>query len=275
MPEGKLTLSVTVPEVIRVTQDTEVSLRFEPVSSGLPEHRTSGKLSDFLSLGSARFVVASMAPDFSQASLAIVAGSLKETMEQQLKLGSELPAFAHVDLPSRKTIMRRDLLAVAEGSPGIVFLFGEIAPVGGRTPYAPPPGAGMGALPLTPGEVAEQLGLELDPKPVVVFVTRQIGVDILYGELRNKTPNYYILTDFADPLRTTFRSAQGGPGHWYGPPYPGAREPSLRQLFNLPEGKLSIAAFDSAGKVIYVKAEAGGEFLLAIEEARKAMAEHQ
>jgi hypothetical protein len=109
----------------------------------------------------------------------------------------------------------------------------------------------------------------------VVFVTRQIGLDYLYGELRNKTPEYLVLTDYADPLRTTFRPPQPNPGGWYGPSYPGAREPSLRQLFNLPERTLSIAAFDGAGKVVYVKADAAAEFLPSISEARGALKPRQ
>jgi hypothetical protein len=130
-------------------------------------------------------------------------------------------------------------------------------------------------LPLPAVEVAQQLGLEMQPKPLVVFVTRQIGLDFLYGELRNKTPDYFILSDFADPLRTTFRPPQPNPGGWYSPPYSGAREPSLRQMFNLPERTLSIAAFDAAGKVVYVKADATAEFLPSLAEARRAMKKRQ
>jgi hypothetical protein len=125
-------------------------------------------------------------------------------------------------------------------------------------------------LPLPVGDVVEQLELEMDPKPVIVFVTRQIGLEFLYGDLRNKTPSYVVLSDFADPMRTAFRAPQPYHGGWYGPPY-GSREPSLRQAFNLPEGKLSIAAFDSSGKVVYVDADATDDFLASVAEARHAM----
>jgi hypothetical protein len=268
---GKLTVTMTVPEELTVTRDTQVLLRFEPLTAGLPERTAAGKVNDFLTLGSARFVVAEVEPDFSKVSLALVSGNLEETMKQQLQLGAELPAFAQVDLVTRKTVTRESLLSSGEGTSPIVFVFGDFAPVGGRTPYGPPPGPGSSFLPLPPSDIAEQLGLEMDPKPVVVFVTRQIGLDFLYGELRNKTPEYVILTDFADPLRTTFRSPMGGPGGWYGPSYPGMRDPSLRQVFNLPDGRLSVAAFDAKGKVVYVRADANTEFLPALAEARKAM----
>jgi hypothetical protein len=49
------------------------------------------------------------------------------------------------------------------------------------------------------------------------------------------------------------------------------REPALRQLFNLPERMVSIAAFDSTGKVVYVKADAGNDFLTSIAQLRGAV----
>ncbi len=267
--EGKLTMTVSVPEDLKITGDTQVTLRFEPITPGLPERTAAAKLTDFLTLGAARFVVTGMAPDFSQASLAIVAGSLEETLKQQLQLGAQMPPFSQVDLVSRKSVTREEVLGKAKGGAPVFFVFGDL-PVP-RSQFGPsyPIGGGTASLPLPPAEIADQLGLELSPKPVVVFVTRQIGIDFLYGDLRNKTPDYFVLADFADPLRTTFRAPQAGPGY-YPAPYPGSREPSLRQLFNLPERTLSIAAFDGSGKVVYVKADAANEFLPAIAEARAA-----
>ncbi len=267
--EGKLTLTVTVPEEMKVTDHTQVALRFEPLTPGLPERSASGKVTDFLTLGSARFAITGMAPDFSEATAAVVAGSLRETLKEQLQVGAQMPPFSQVDLVTRKSVTREDLLGKAKAGAPVIFVFGDLpAP---RNPYGPPVAFGAGgALPMPPGEVADQLGLELQPKPLVVLVTRQISIEFLYGDLRNKTPDYLVLSDFADPLRTSFRVPQSGPGGWYPPGYPGARDPSLRQLFNLPERTLSIAAFDSNGKVLYVKADAGSEFLQSIAEARKA-----
>jgi len=267
--QGKLTLTVTVPEEMKVTGDTQVSLRFEPVTPGLPERTAMGKVTDFLTLGAARFVVTGMAADFSQATIAVVAGSLEETLKLQLQLGVQMPAFSQVDLVTRKSVTREELLEKAKGGAPVLFVFGDFpAP---RSGYGPAyPGGQTMFLPIPVEEIAGQLTLELKPKPLVVFVTRQIGIDFLYGDLRSKTPEYSVLADFTDPTRTTFRSAQMNPGGWYGPSYMGGREPSLRQLFNLPERTLSIAAFDSKGKVIYVKADAGSEFLPSIAEAREA-----
>ena len=107
---------------------------------------------------------------------------------------------------------------------------------------------------------------------MVVLVTRQIGIEFLYGDLRNKTPEYLVLTDFADPLRTTFRAPQNPPGGWYGPSFPVRDEPTLRQLFNLPANALAIVAFDPQGKVVYVKADAASDFLSTLVDARTALA---
>jgi hypothetical protein len=123
---------------------------------------------------------------------------------------------------------------------------------------------------LPPSEIADQLGLELNPKPIVLFVTRQVGIDFLYGDLRNKAPGYILLADFADPLKTIFRVPQGGPGPYYGPMFQGSTEPSLRQLFNLTDRTLALVACDSKGKVIYVKADAGSALLPALAEVRTA-----
>jgi hypothetical protein len=272
--EGKLTVTVTVPDEMKVTRETQVSLRFEPTMPGLPERTATGKVTDFLTLSSAKFVVKALERDFSRITLAVVAGSLQETLKEQLQLGTKMPLFSQVDLITRKVVTRDDLLTSAKRSAPIFFVFGDLASGASRNPYGPPPGAAGGStLPLPTSEVAEQLGLEMQPKPLVIFVTRQIGLDFLYGDLRNKTPDYRVLSDFADPLRTTFRSPQLGPGGWYGASYPNSttREPSLRQLFNLPERALSLVAFDATGNVVYVKADAAAEFLPSLAEARKAV----
>ena len=269
--DGKLTLTVTVPDSMKVTPETQVSLRFEPAAPGLPEHSASGRVSDFLTLGSTRLAVTALAPDFSSASVAVVAGSLEETVKEQLQLGAQMPAFSQVELVERRTVTREDVLTKSRTASGVVFVFGDL-PTSGRTPYEPMYRPGQNSiLALGPGEVAEQLGTQLQPKPLVVFVTRQIGLNFLYEDLRNKTPDYLVLSDFVDPLRTTFRVPQMGPGGWYGPPMMGGQEPSLRQLFNLPGNTVSLAAFDSQGKVLYVKANASSGFLPALAEARAAL----
>jgi hypothetical protein len=272
--EGKLTLTITVPEEMTVKPDTQATLRFTPMKPGLPERTATGIVNDFLTLGAARFVVTEIAPDFSSATLAVVAGSLEQTLKQQLQLGAQMPPFSQVELVTRKTCTREELLERAKNAGGVVFVFGDLAPTGGRfgPPYSPPyGGAASSVLPMPAAEVVEQLGLERKSKPVVVFVTRQISIEFLYQDLRNKTPDYLVLTDYADPLRTNFRVPQS-PGGFYGPSYPAGHEPSLRQLFNLPE-RLGIAAFDRTGKVVYVKAEAGSEFLPSVAEARAALPE--
>lgn len=278
-PEGKLTLTVTVPDELTVTPETQVLLRFEPLQPGLPDHTAAGKISDFLTLGPARFAVASITPDFASATLALMSGSLEQTLRQQLQLGSQLPAFAQVDLVTRKTVTQNDVLAKAKGSAGVVFVFGDLEPASGRfgSPYTPPyrmPGST--ALPLPTADVVEQLAAQMQSKPVLVFVTRVIGLDFLYSDLRNKLPEYFVLADYADPLRTMFRQPQtGGPGWYGGPPFSGGQEPSLRQLFNLPANALAIVAFDQQGKVRYVKADAAASFLPSLAEARAALGSHK
>jgi hypothetical protein len=276
---GKLTLTVTAPTLFTLTPDTQVSLQFQPLQPGLPEHAAFGKITDFLTLGAARFVITDLAPDFSSATLALVEGSLERTLKQQLEIGSRMPPFSQVDLATRHSVTREEVLTKARSASGVVFVFGDLAPAGGRfgARMLPPPGRGQTtALPLPPGEVVEQLGVELRPKPLVVLVTRQIGLDFLYEDLRNKTPDYVLLTDFADPLQTTFRPPQSNPGGWYGPQYPvRSEEPSLRQLFNLPTQTLSIVVFDQQGKVLYVKADAGSAFLPSLVEARSVVVSGQ
>lgn len=271
--KGKLTLTINIPLEMAPTPDTSVTLRFEPLEPSLPQQSAAGKLNDFLDLGHARFLVSAVAPDFSSATLALVAGNLDATLDKQLQLGTQMPPFAQVELVTRKTVTQQELLAKARAASGVLFIFGDLAP-GNRpgNPYNPAfRSGGINALPLSPDEVMQQATLDLNPKPIVVFVTRQIGVDFLYDDLRNKTPEYLVLADFADPLRTSFRQPQSMGAPWMGMPYSGAQqEPCLRQLFNLPL-RLCIAAFDSRGKVRYVNADAAPSFLNSLAEARTAL----
>ena len=273
--EGKLTMTLNVPEELTATSETQVALRFEPLTPGLPERMASGKASDFLTLGAARFVLTEIAADFSSATVAVVAGSLEQTLKQQLQMGAQMPLFSQIELVTRKICTREEVLARARNAGGVVFVFGDLAPLGNRfgPGYGGPfGGAGVSVLPIPPADVVEQLGLERKSRPVVVFVTRQIGIDFLYQDLRNKTPDYLVLTDYTDVLRTSFRMPAGPGNPYYGSPYPPGAESSLRQLFNLPE-KLAIAAFDPTGRVVYVKADAGADFLPSIAEARAALPE--
>jgi len=269
LPEGKVTVTVNVPDEMMVTPNTQITLQFEPLTPGLPDRTASGKITDYLSLESARFMVTDLASDFSVVAVAVTTDSLEETLKRQLQLGAQMPAFSQVDLVTRKTITREELLARAKNSAGIIFVFGDLQSSAGPSPgvYIPPMHGGMG-LPLPTAEVAEQAGLD-QAKPLLVLITRQIGMEYLYQELRNKTPDYLVLSDYTDPLRTAFRTSQSG---WYGPggPYQNSHSPSLRQLFNLPD-KLAVVAFDSSGKVVFVNADASGRFLPAFADARAAL----
>ena len=90
MKHGKLTLTVTIPEEIMLTRDTQVSLRFEPLTPGLPEQTATGSVMDYLTLGTARFIVTEVAHDISRISLALIAGNLQASIERQLETPSYL-----------------------------------------------------------------------------------------------------------------------------------------------------------------------------------------
>ena len=90
------------------------------MATGLPERSASGKVTDFLTLGAARFVVTGMAPDFSQATIAVVAGSLEQTLKENLQLGAQMPAFSQVDLVTRKAVTREEVLGRAKNAAPVV-----------------------------------------------------------------------------------------------------------------------------------------------------------
>jgi hypothetical protein len=165
-PEGKLTLTVTVPDTVTVTPDTQVTLRFEPLQPGLPEHNAAGKLTDILTLGAACFIVTALEPDFASTTIAIVAGSLEESMKQQLEAGAQMPPFAQVDLVTRESVTREEVLDRAQDNAGVVFVFGDLAMDGGRYGNRMmPPTYGRvetATLPLPAGEILEQLGAGTD-----------------------------------------------------------------------------------------------------------------
>lgn len=267
--EGKLTATVTVPDDYKVSASTAVSLKFEPLTPGLPERTANGELKDLLTLGTARFVVTGLAPDFSSINLAIVTSSLEETLKQQLQLGQQMPAFAQVDLLTRATVTKESLLKDAAGGPGIVMVFGNL-PLPAMPNYGNPQ-MQRTLLPVPPAEVASLLGADMPTKPVVVIVTREVSIELLYSTLRNTTPPYTLLTDFVDPLRTTFRQPQNMGGGFYGGWSSIPSDATLRQLLNLPADTTSVAAFDATGKVVYVKADASEGFLSALAEARETL----
>lgn len=273
--EGQLTVTAAVPETFKVSPETSLTLSFHPLEPGLPDHIASGTARDLITLGSARIAVVSMASDFSSVTLAVVAGSLKETFQESVAVGADMPPFSQVDLVNRRTVTREDVLATARTNSGVVFIFGDLAPAGGRynSRYVPPNvNRDSATLPLPVSEIAGQLAISTDPPPLLVIVTRQIGIDFLYGDLRNKTPDYLLITDYVDPLQTSFQLTQPGSPPFYRPRDSNPQEPSLRQVFDLPDKALPIVAVDNSGKVVYVRVDAQNTFLASLAEARAAIA---
>jgi hypothetical protein len=265
LPEGKLSITLTVPEELVPGPQTPVSLRFDPLSPGFPERVAASAAGDFLTLGTARFIVSEIASDFSTATVAVLAGNLDQIAKDQTEMVSTLPPFSQIELLTRASITRETLLERAKTASGIVIIFGDI---GGVSRNNGPMGAANILLPLPPTDIATQLQVDPKRKPVVVFVTRQLTGEFLYQDLRNKTPDFLVLTDYSDPLKTALRSSQY-PGGYYSSNY-GIQDVTLRQLFNLPE-RLNIAAFDRNGKVAYVKSDATKDFLVSLAEARDAL----
>lgn len=266
LTNAKLTVTVDMGVALKYSRDMAVNYRLEPFDKTVPVLSGAGRIGDLVTLGSATVTVGGIAQDFSSVSLLQVSNTLDQAAKG-LQLGSRMPSFSQVELFERKTVSWRDVLDEARRTGYVVMVFGDLADsnqqqwgYGGRP----------SELPLDRRSIVETVSAALANAPKVIFVTRQIALKELYEEQRNQRPGYWVLSDFANPLSTSFSMPNRGGGYMpYNPP--SGEGNTLRALLSLPGDMVSVLVFDADGKLVYLRTVAGPNALPALTGANEAM----
>lgn len=273
LKNSKVTVSLNPLQNPVVSPNQPISVRFDPLEASLPTRQAAGKLGDVLDAGPGKLVVEKVAADYSEIVLAVVHGSLQTIEKSEVQLVSNLPSLAQVDLLNRRLVTGDDLLSAAKANDSqLVLIFGDFKPE--ATPYYHGDPTQQGWISLSAQGVLDLLTRETGRPPVVAFAVRQVALQSLYDEWLGRPAPFLLLSDFADPLQVTFRAPARSDGY-YPPPMPMmGRGPagSLRRLLGLPEGKVSVVAFDVTGKLRYAKPDVGDNLRGILVETGKVLA---
>ncbi|MCC6547691.1 hypothetical protein IT570_11045 [Candidatus Sumerlaeota bacterium] len=254
--EGKLNVTLNLDDNGEFSPNTNVTVNFTPLKIGLPERNASGTATDTLTLGPARMAITELAGDRSSVKLALLDGTLKSIVDQQLSVGTTMPNFSQVNLLTRRFMSRADVLKEARDANTVaVFVFGDVR-------QTPPGWGGMqttGLLPVGIDQIARIISAEVVPPPQIYWVVREVEMGDYFGKYAAEDLPYTLVADFTDPVKTSFRGVQQNYGYYGGYSGEDASSTTLRQLFNLPARTCSLVAFDDAGQVIYSLANANAE----------------
>ncbi len=251
---ASLEVSVSYRESL-LPNDRYVNLTVKPLDEQIQGDSAGGKITDVIKLRSAKLVVEKIASDNSELALAVIDGDIKQTLEGgqfPLGLGKSVPAFARVDLIRHKPFTLEELCKKAGPQRHIVMIFGDFRQ---RLPNYYYRGQPSGDLPLDETMILDLLQRDLKYPPLVVFVCRRFSITDLYEKWLGKDPDFYIITDYSNPMSTQFDVFSRD----Y-PPYPRqpvVKEETLRKQLMLPEDNVLLLLVSKEGKLVYIDIDAG------------------
>ena len=181
-------------------------------------------------------------------------------------LGQPFPAFARVDLVRRQLLTLEDIKKEAGTDGYIVLIFGDLK---AQTPefYGRPP---MMNLSLDEKMISDMLTKEVKRNVVICFVCQQLSISDLYEKWLGNEPEFFVLSDFSNPMNVRFRVMTRGPMFY--PPTALPNEETLRGKLKFAKDKIVTALIDGSGNLVYLNTDAGNvlaESLAADEQPYK------
>ncbi|MCK4628107.1 MAG: hypothetical protein KAT56_03830 [Sedimentisphaerales bacterium] len=230
-----------------------LNLSLKPFDDQMVSASCSGKISGELMLGSAKLVVEKMTSNSSELVLALLGGNLEPVKKQDHALviaGKPFPTFARVELVKRQLLTLDDLKKKANADGYVVLIFGDFKRA--------MPGHHGGRLPMQNLSLGETMISDIlkkdSKKPIVIcFVCQQLSLSDLYEKWIGCEPEFYVLSDFSNPLNIQFVGI-GMDQHRYHRP---DRGETLRGKLRLKNEKVITVLIDGDGNVVYLNMDAG------------------
>jgi hypothetical protein len=252
-----LRASMTCGESLEL-KNRHLNLVVEPLGDKRNSIACVGKVSEPLTLRSAKFFVEKIASDSSELVLVLVDGTLVQEIkpdEPILTVGKPFPGFARVDLVRRELVSLDGLRKEAGDDGYVVLIFGDLkmAPqpfYGGQPP--------MRNLPFDETMISDILKKDCEKSLVIGFVCQQLPLVFLYEKWLGRDPEFHVLSDFSNPLDMQFIGIRTEPG-MYRPPYDRERGETLRGNLKLENQKVVTALIDANGGLVYLNPDAGTE----------------
>lgn len=216
----------------------------------------SGKISEIIKIGSAQVVVEKMKNDGTKIVLAVVDGKVgaePKAAEKQIgaavKIGMPFPAFARIELAERKLVTLDDLTSQAGQDGYVVLLFGNL-----KRPMSDSGGRRRSmCFSLDERMIVNIVKKDVEKKVEIAFVCQEISLSNLYETWLGAKPEFYMLSDYSDPLNIAFMTEDPDQ---YG--YRDRQRDEVETLsgnLNLGDAKTAAALIDGSGNLVYINTD--------------------
>lgn len=249
--------------------DRYLTLSLKPFDNR-PPISCSGKIGDLLMLGTAKLVVEKMTTDCSGLVLAVLDGEMEPPVKKEAKtqaaVGKPFPAFARVELVKRQLLTLEDLLKEAGPDGYVALVFGDFKQEMTMSGYYGGPPQPR-TLSLDENMIFNILKRDCEKPVVLAFVCRQLSLTDLYEKWLGRDPEFYVLSDFSNPLDVLFSA--GPEPHRY--PRPNEQTETLSGSLNFENEKVITALLDGAGQLVCLNTDAAGTLSASLVEMNTAI----
>lgn len=260
--------SITCGDTLEL-KSRNLTVTVKPFADKMASVSSTGKLTDPLTLGSAKLVVEKIASDSSELVLAVLDGQLVQERQQDAAfpvVGRPFPAFTRVELFRHELVTLGNLQEQAGQEGYVVLIFGDFKTT--LPPYygGQPP---LRTLSLDERMISDMVKKDCEKSVVIGFICQQFSLGCLYEKWLGQEPDFHVLSDFSNPLDTQFIGARMEPGAYR----PDERGETLRRNLRLENQKVVTALIDGNGGLVYLNPDAGGELSKSLVEINTLMRE--
>ncbi len=252
--------------------DWSVTLNVKPSDDRMAPASFRGTLTETLVLGSAKLLVEKIAEDSSELVLALIGGEMlqEKIMEETTAVvGEPFPPFARVDLVRRQHYTMDNLRKEAGPDGYVVLIFGDFKiqmsmqqSYGGMPP--------MRLLSLDDKFITRILKNDCDKPIVIGFICQRLSIADLYGKWLGEDPDYYVLSDYSDPLNILFAGPTMEP-HMVHQQMQRRGVETLRSQLKVNNENVITALIDGHGDLVYWNDNAGNELSASLVQINQLM----
>lgn len=249
-----------------------VALNVKPSDDRMAPASFRGRLTETFVLGSATLLAEKIAEDSSELVLAVMGGEmLQEKIKEETTavVGEPFPPFARVDLVRRQHYTLDSLRKEAGADGYVVLIFGDF-----KIPMTPEQSYGgmppMRLLSLDDKLITRILKDDCEQPIVIGFICQRLSLSDLYGRWLGEDPDYYVLSDYSDPLNILFAGPTMNP-HMVHQQMQRRGVETLRSQLNVHHENIITALIDGDGTLVYWNDNAGNELSASLVQINQLM----
>jgi hypothetical protein len=257
-------------------KDRYLNLSVKPFNDQMASIAVNGKISDILMIGSAKLVVEKIASDSSEMVLALLNGDLVQEKKPgtTMEAGKPFPEFARVELVNRRLLALSDLKKQAGDDGYIVLIFGDFKKTTPAMPGYSDPRLQIRSLTLDEAMIVNTLKKDCEKTIVIGFVCQQLSPSDMYEKWLGRDLDFYVLSDFSNPLDMQFGGVGMEPYGYRRPDRPDRGE-TLRGQLGLPNETVITTLINGRGELVSINTDAGKELSGSLVQINKLMKENK